>query len=115
MLGACSPFSSSIADMWPHWAGGEPAGLPPRPGEPGYAQFIAHGQPSQNPAAAPAAAQPAPVGTTATIAEQKTPAADQKAPAFAEPQLQEKNAAVPLPEAVEGPANNSAVVQGGLY
>jgi hypothetical protein len=120
MLGACSPFSSSMADMWPHWAGGEPAGLPPRPGEPGYDQFIAHGQPDQNPpAAAPAqaAAQQAPAaaGATATIAAKNSSAQQQNPPAFAEPQSQERNATGPLPKAVQRPANDSSVVQGGLY
>jgi hypothetical protein len=44
MLGGCSPFAGFVADHWPHVAGGEPNGLPPRPGTPGYAAFIAHGQ-----------------------------------------------------------------------
>jgi hypothetical protein len=54
MLGSCSPFSGYVADHWPHWAGGMPNDVPPRPGAPGYDEFIAHGQPSQvaNPAAA---------------------------------------------------------------
>ncbi len=121
MLGACSPFSSSMADTWPHWAGGEPAGLPPRPGEPGYDQFIAHGEPNQNPpaAAAPAAAAaqqvPATAGTTATIAGQKSPAQQQNPPAFAAPQGQERNATGPLPNPGQRPTNDSSVVQGGLY
>jgi hypothetical protein len=116
LLGACS----SMADMWPHWAGGEPAGLPPRPGQPGYEQFIAHGEPNQNPPAAPApqqapVAQQAPAGTTAAIAERKSAAPEQKPPAFAEPQGQERNDAEPLPEPAEQPANDSGVVRGGLY
>lgn len=115
LLGACSPFSSSVADMWPHWAGGEPAGLPPRPGEPGYDQFIAHGQPNQNAPAAPGAAQPAAAGSAATIAEQKSAAPEQKPPAFAEPQGQERSATEPSPDPAEQPAGNSGVVRGGLY
>lgn len=43
-LGGCSPFAGFVADHWPHWAGGMPEGVPPRPGAPGYDQFIAHGQ-----------------------------------------------------------------------
>jgi hypothetical protein len=43
MLASCADF---VANHWPHFAGGEPNGLPPRPGEPGYQQFIAHGQQS---------------------------------------------------------------------
>lgn len=115
VLGACSPFSGSVAEMWPHWAGGEPAGLPPRPGEPGYQQFIAHGEPSQNPPAAPGAAQQVPAGTTAAIAEQKSPAQEQKPPAYAEPRGQERSNAGPLPGQGEQPASDSGVVRGGLY
>ena len=44
LLGSCSQFSAYIADHWPHWAGGMPSDVPPRPGAPGYDQFIAHGQ-----------------------------------------------------------------------
>jgi len=40
-LASCGGF---VADHWPHWAGGMPADAPPRPGAPGYADFIAHGQ-----------------------------------------------------------------------
>lgn len=122
LLGACSPFSGSVADMWPHWAGGEPAGLPPRPGQPGYEQFIAHGQANQNPPAEPAAAapaapmaqQPPAAGTTAAIAGQKSPAQEQKPPAYAEPQSEDRSGE-PVPEPVEQPANDSGVVHGGLY
>jgi hypothetical protein len=47
-LTSCGGF---VADHWPHWAGGLPDGVPPRPGAPGYAEFIAHGQ--ARPEAAP--------------------------------------------------------------
>ena len=58
-LGSCggaseNGFSSFVADHWPHWAGGMPADVPPRPGEPGYAEFIAHGQADQNATQPPA-------------------------------------------------------------
>jgi hypothetical protein len=43
LLGSCSGFSGYVADNWPHWAGGMPADVPPRPGAPGYNEFIAHG------------------------------------------------------------------------
>jgi hypothetical protein len=43
-LASCGGF---VADHWPHWAGGMPADVPPRPGAPGYADFIAHGKPEQ--------------------------------------------------------------------
>lgn len=106
-LGACG---GTVADMWPHWAGGEPAGLPPRPGQPGYDEFIAHGQPSQNAGATPAAAQQAPGGTTAAIAQQKSaaPPPGQAAPP------QENSEAEPA-ETVEHPARDTGVVRGGLY
>jgi len=44
LLGSCSDFSGYVADHWPHWAGGLPEDVPPRPGTPGYDDFIAHGQ-----------------------------------------------------------------------
>jgi hypothetical protein len=43
-LGGCSSFAGFVADNWPHWAGGMPDDVPPRPGAPGYDQFIAHGK-----------------------------------------------------------------------
>lgn len=95
-------FSSYVADHWPHWAGGMPADVPPRPGQPGYAEFIAHGQADQQPtktvapAAQPVAAPPAnqPVATAA--------------PAPAPP----VEAAQPS-DAV--PEEDSSGVRGGLY
>src|SRR5262249_19815991 len=54
-----------VADHGPHWPGGLPVDAPPRPGTPGYAEFVSHGQakpevanaaPPQPPAAAAAAA-----------------------------------------------------------
>jgi hypothetical protein len=59
MLASCADF---VADHWPHFAGGEPNGLPPRPGEPGYQQFIAHGQPNQNTGSVSGEAQPPSTG-----------------------------------------------------
>jgi hypothetical protein len=55
MLASCADF---VADHWPHVAGGEPNGLPPRPGEPGYQQFITHGQPDRNTGSVSGEAQP---------------------------------------------------------
>jgi hypothetical protein len=49
VLGSCSGFAGSVADNWPHWAGGMPADVPPRPGAPGYNEFIAHGQGAPDP------------------------------------------------------------------
>jgi len=107
---ALSACGGTVSDMWPHWAGGEPAGLPPRPGQPGYEEFIAHGQPSQNAAATSAAAQQAPGGTTAAIAEQKSAA---QPPGHAAPP-QENSEAEPA-ETVDRPASDTGVVRGGLY
>lgn len=69
LLGSCGPVAGFTADHWPHWAGGLPAGTPPRPGTPGYADYVAHRQaeteppkPSANAVAnAPAAPLPAAV------------------------------------------------------
>jgi len=52
-LGSCGSY---VADHWPHWAGGLPGDVPPRPGAPGYEEFIAHGQAAKQ-AATPAAAE----------------------------------------------------------
>jgi hypothetical protein len=41
-LASCAGFSGYVADHWPHWAGGMPEGVPPRPGAPGYDDYIAH-------------------------------------------------------------------------
>jgi hypothetical protein len=62
-LGSCgggAQFSGYVADHWPHWAGGMPDDVPPRPGAPGYDEFVAHGQSGQD-AATPSAAGTGPV------------------------------------------------------
>jgi hypothetical protein len=74
MLASCADF---VADHWPHAAGGEPNGLPPRPGEPGYQQFIAHGQPDQNTGSVSGEAQPPPAGGAPEPAGAKAAAATQ--------------------------------------
>jgi hypothetical protein len=94
VVGACAQVSGSVSDAWPHWAGGEPAGTPPRPGTPGYENFIAHRQ------AADTAGQqqpPAATGSTTTV----------PAPAVA------VNPAAPAPQSPP-PANNT-VARGNLY
>jgi hypothetical protein len=70
-LGSCGPVSGFTADHWPHWAGGMPEGIPPRPGTPGYDNYVAHRQAETEPA------KPAATGATANA-----PAA----PAAVEPQ-----------------------------
>jgi hypothetical protein len=44
VLGACTPFAGYVSDRWPTWAGGMPKDVPPRPGAPGYEEFLAHQQ-----------------------------------------------------------------------
>src|ERR1700752_3677901 len=69
LLGSCGSVAGFPADHWPHWAGGLPAGTPPRPGTPGYADYAAHRQAETEPpqpaaanagANAPAVPAPAP-------------------------------------------------------
>ncbi len=42
-LGGCGSLntvlSTTITDLLPHWAGGLPPGVPPRPTDPAYAEF----------------------------------------------------------------------------
>ncbi len=101
-LGACSSFSGAVADSWPTWAGGMPKDVPPRPGAPGYEEFIAHQQNSQAQAPAPdgstaAASAPAPVAATAPVAN--NPAPQQQ----------------PLPPRAAPRPEDRSTVQGGLY
>jgi len=69
LLGSCGPVAGFTADHWPHWAGGLPAGTPPRPGTPGYADYVAHRQAETEPpkpaanAVANGPAAPAPAAT----------------------------------------------------
>jgi hypothetical protein len=131
MLSACGGY---VADRWPHWAGGLPPDAPPRPGAPGYDDFIAHGEPAAPNAPAPAAganAGPATGGVTSTVAQPnavasapqtKTPAKGrngnvqmgrlQTAPASAKAEPEAAASAEP----VETPtADDPSVVKGGLY
>lgn len=107
-VGSCSSFSDVVADSWPHFAGGEPKGLPPRPGDPGYNKFIAHGQSQQGAETSPGN-QPA--GETAAIGNPKPGAAAQTSTAFTEQQNQQPGFQVP--PAAPGP--NASSVSGGLY
>jgi hypothetical protein len=117
-LGSCAGgasedgFSAYVADHWPHWAGGMPSDVPPRPGAPGYAQFIAHGQADQDvlppPSGANAAAVPVkPVFQTAP-----------SAPAMPAQQVRPVQAASnppPAPTAPQSASEDTSVTQGGLY
>jgi hypothetical protein len=115
-LGGCSSFAGFVSDTWPTWAGGIPKDAPPRPGAPGYEEFIAH-QHRQDaavggaaaPGAAAQAGTPAPgapgtTGTTtptATAAPAANPAAGRTAPQQ-------------FPPAYARPDDRSTT-QGGLY
>jgi hypothetical protein len=122
--GGPSQFSDYVADHWPHWAGGLPPDVPPRPGAPGYEDFVAHGQvrPAETPAA-PRGAAPsdhaARTGKPNPVFRQ-TPAAATPArqtPAAATPARQTVPEAPAAPETpvAEQPADDASVVRGGLY
>jgi hypothetical protein len=101
-LGSCGPVSGFTADHWPHWAGGMPADVPPRPGAPGYDEFIAPGQADR--AATNSATAGAKPAATATV----------------QPVFQSVQAAPPAPAPQTRPVSNPApedtgVVKGGLY
>jgi hypothetical protein len=102
-------FSAYVADHWPHWAGGMPGDAPPRPGAPGYNEFIAHGQADQGlPLPASAANAPA---VPVTPVFQTAPSA----PAASAQQVRPAPAAASVPSVPPSASENSNVVQGGLY
>ena len=112
-LGACSSFSDAVADHWPHFAGGEPNNVPPRPGAPGYANYIAHVQSAEGTAAPTAGASSGAPGQTAVISGQKPVGGNQQPSAYAEPSPHYQNpAAAP---AVARPSSDPSIAQGGLY
>jgi hypothetical protein len=97
-LGSCSPFSGYVSDHWPHWAGGMPDGVPPRPGTPGYDQFIAHNQPGQSPYSPAVDETHAASGDKGPVIEQRPAVTAQKPVA-----------------AGEKPGDDPSTIQGGLY
>jgi hypothetical protein len=105
ILASCGGF---VADHWPHWAGGMPADVPPRPGAPGYAEFTAHGQSQPN--AKPEANQE-PTTTAAAVQNNVQQAPVARAPATPSPSAVPVRAAAPDNDA----AQDSSVVNGGLY
>ncbi|HUZ33614.1 MAG TPA: hypothetical protein VMV19_16160 [Xanthobacteraceae bacterium] len=118
-LGGCSSFSGYVSDHWPTWAGGMPTDVPPRPGAPGYAEFISHQEAkdpatsasvTDQPGAAPAVAT-APTGavTASPLATGPVVApAVATIPAAAAPAIVQ---AQPASHRIDTPA----AVQGGLY
>lgn len=133
LLGSCGGFSGYVADSWPHWAGGLPPDVPPRPGAPGYSEFIAHGQITQDPtdsvATVPFVAgdKPADNGATVTTLKMpartaaKTPAPKKPAVPAADPSVRNTQAATIPPAAPiddrlsPGPGVGSGSGGGGLY
>jgi len=110
-LGGCSSFSSYVSDHWPTWAGGLPSDIPPRPGEPGYAEFISHQEAKDQAAAASASNKPGAAPTAATgptgavVATPAIAAIPAAAPAAGNLSTQ------PAARGLDTPA----AVQGGLY
>jgi len=112
LLESCSGFPGYVSDHWPHWAGGMPSDVPPRPGAPGYDEFIAHGQ--TDPAATNATA------TGSTPAGDKPAAAAPKfsvqpAPAAPAAPVAPAKPVAPAESAGNPPSQDSSVVRGGLY
>jgi hypothetical protein len=104
-LASCGSF---VADHWPHWAGGMPADVPPRPGAPGYEEFIAHGQPQ--PDAKPEPKQE-PAATAAAVQSGAQQAPVAPASATPAPPAAPVRAAAPGGDTLQ----DSSVVKGGLY
>jgi hypothetical protein len=98
-LASCGGF---VADHWPHWAGGMPADVPPRPGAPGYADFIARGQ------AKPEQAKPEPVKQDVVNS-----AGPQQPPAMQRPLTSNAEIGGVTPQ--EDLSRDPSVVNGGLY
>ena len=130
MLGACAPVADFTADHWPHWAGGLPPDAPPRPGAPGYEEFIAHGEAPQNAPATEPGASTSPSGPTdtaspagaATAPAPKFQARGGKAQVTRGPTSSTQMSAQRRPqtaaprEPVETPStDDTSVVKGGLY
>jgi len=110
-LASCGGF---VADHWPHWAGGMPANVPPRPGAPGYADFIAHGQ------AKPEQAKPEPakqdIVNTASPQQPVAAAAEtsfEQSPARQRPLTSDAQTGGVQPQ--EALSRDPRVVNGGLY
>lgn len=110
-LGACASTSDFVSDHWPHFAGGEPNDVPPRPGSPGYRTYTEHGQPAEGGAAPAASAQPATGAVTPEFAARQSGGGPQQPPAgAATAPAQRPASAAPPPGGGE-----QNVGQGGLY
>ena len=127
-LGSCGGassggFTSYVADHWPRWAGGMPDDVPPRPGAPGYDEFISHDgadQDATRSVAGPGTRAPEFVATGTSATGKKAAGKPIVQPASAQQVLpaqvsppQVRPPQVPPPEAQ--PSEDSSVVKGGLY
>jgi hypothetical protein len=114
VLGGCSSVAGFVSDTVPTWAGGMPKDVPPRPGAPGYEEFIAHQQ-RQDAAAgtAPAGTAAQAGATTAPGTTGTTPGATAAAPA-ANPATSRAAAPQQFPPAY-APPDDRATTRGGLY
>jgi len=111
LLASCGSFPGYVADHWPRWAGGLPDDVPPRPGQPGYAEFISHNGEVKDPKAPAAAGPPQ---SPAVTAQPSPPSARQANPP---PAAGQPNAVAPAAAAAAPlmPGNQGVVQQGGLY
>src|SRR6516165_1743747 len=103
-LGGCAPLAGAVSDAWPTWAGGEPKDVPPRPGAPGYDEFIAHQQQHQAASTTGAVATSAPGSTAPGAPGANTAPAPVTAPPAAVPATTASRSPFP-------PAANSANTQ----
>jgi hypothetical protein len=53
LLASCSSTGAFIGDNLPEWAGGLPKGVPPRPGTPGYDEYLRSIRGGDRPTTAP--------------------------------------------------------------
>jgi len=111
-LGGCSSVAGFVSDTVPTWAGGMPKDVPPRPGAPGYEEFIAHQQRQDAAAGAAPAGTPAQAGATAPATTGATPGTAVAAPA-ANP-VTSRAAPQQFPPAY-APPDDRATTRGGLY
>jgi hypothetical protein len=104
-LSSCSSFSGYVSDHWPTWAGGMPTDVPPRPGAPGYEEFISHQQARDPAVPAPAVSQAASADAGPQTPPPATPVTAPLPP----------NANAQVMPAIDRPPSDQAAVQGGLY
>jgi hypothetical protein len=128
LLASCSGTSGYVSDHWPRWAGGMPDDVPPRPGAPGYEEFIAHGGANQGATPSSATGTPAPefVATGSSAAAAKGAPGAKPSASVAKGVTQQPSAApmapaaptaqaAPVEPAEDQPSQESGVVRGGLY